>query len=88
MKNIAYASSEWSGEAAHLHSLARAFADSAEMKAVNEVQIVYQLMWFRYLSHMRAAKDQASLHIRTVSPETSLIALKRRDIDEGSVQIV
>ena len=57
---------------------------------VNEgsVQIVYQLMWFRYLSHMRAAKHQASLYIRTVSPETSLIALKGRDIDEGSVQIV
>ena len=26
--NITYASSEWSGEAAHLRSLARAFADS------------------------------------------------------------
>ena len=34
------------------------------------------------------AKRQASLYIRTVSPETSLIALKGRDIDEGSVQIV
>ena len=28
MKKIKYASSEWSGEAAHLRSLARAFADS------------------------------------------------------------
>ena len=37
---------------------------------------------------MRAAKHQASLYIRTVSPETSLIALKGRDIDVGSVQLV
>ena len=37
---------------------------------------------------MRAAKDQASLHIHTVSPETSLIALERRDIDEGSGIII
>ena len=37
---------------------------------------------------MRAAKQQASLHIRTVSPEHLLIALKRRNIDEGSDQIV
>ena len=49
---------------------------------------VYHLMWFRYLSHMRAAKDQASLHIHTVSPQTSLIALERRYIDEGSGIIV
>ena len=39
MKNIAYASSEWSGEAAHLHSLARAFADSAEMNAWSKLFI-------------------------------------------------
>ena len=37
---------------------------------------------------MRAANDQASLHICTVSPEPSLIARKRRDVDEGSGQIV
>ena len=37
---------------------------------------------------MRAAKDQASLHIHTVSPEPSLIALERRNIDEGSGIIV
>ena len=36
---------------------------------------------------MRAAKDQASMHIRRVSSETSLIAPERRDIDEGSGQI-
>ena len=47
----------------------------------------YQFMWFRYLSHIRAEKDQASMHIRTVSPEPLLIALKRRDADEGSGQI-
>ena len=33
-------------------------------------------------------KDQASMHIRTVSPEPSLIALKRRNIGEGTGQIV
>ena len=37
---------------------------------------------------MRAVKDQASLHICRVSPEPSLIALERRDIDEGFGQIV
>ena len=49
---------------------------------------LYQNMWFSYLSHMRAAKDQASMHIRTVSLEPSLIALKRRDVDKGSGQVV
>ena len=33
MKNISYASREWSGEPAHLRSLARAFADCTKMKA-------------------------------------------------------
>ena len=37
---------------------------------------------------MQAAKDQASMRIRTVSPEPLLIALKRRDVDEGSGKIV
>ena len=37
---------------------------------------------------MRAAKDQASMRICTVSPEPLLIALKRRDVDEGSGQNV
>ena len=37
---------------------------------------------------MRAANDQVSLHIHKVSPEPSLIALKRRDVDESSGQIV
>ena len=37
---------------------------------------------------MRAANDQASLCISAVSPEPSLIALKRRDVDESSGQIV
>ena len=36
---------------------------------------------------MRAGIDQASMHIRTVSSEPSLIALERRNIDEGSGQI-
>ena len=39
MKNITYASSEWSGEAAHLRSLARAFADCT--KRWDSGQIVY-----------------------------------------------
>ena len=40
------------------------------------------------ISHMLAANDLARLHICTVSPEPSLIAQKRWDIDEGSGQIV
>ena len=35
---------------------------------------------------MGAGKDQASLHIRAVSPEPLLIALKRRDVDAGTGQ--
>ena len=91
MKNITYASSELSGEAAHLRSLARAFAIHTKNKGCRwrlRPNFTGQIMWFRYLSHMRAAKQQASLHIRTVSPEHLLIALKRRNIDEGSGQIV
>ena len=38
------------------------------------------------ISHMRAANDLARLHICAVSPEPSLIALKRRDVNEGSGQ--
>ena len=45
-------------------------------------------MWFKYFSHIRAANDQASLHIRTVSPEPLEITLKRRDVDEGLGQLV
>ena len=37
---------------------------------------------------MLAANDLATLRICTVSPEPSLIAIKRLDIDEGSGQIV
>ena len=37
---------------------------------------------------MRAVNDQASLHIHKVSQQRSLIALKRRDVDEVSGQIV
>ena len=36
------------------------------------------------ISHMRGANDLAKLHICAVSPEPSLIALKRRDVNEGS----
>ena len=39
---------------------------------------------FMKISHMRAANDLARLHICAVSPEPSLIALKRRDVNEGS----
>ena len=72
MKNVTYTSSEWSDEAAHLRSLARALADCTKKKECKwrlMLNSLYQFMWFRYLSHMRAAKDQASLHIRTVSPD-------------------
>ena len=47
-----------------------------------------KFMGFRYLWHTRAAKDKASLNIRIVSPEPSLIALKRSDVDESSGYIV
>ena len=35
---------------------------------------------------MRAVKDQARLHIRTVSPKSLQIILKRRGVDEGSAK--
>ena len=37
---------------------------------------------------MRVAKDLARLHIYAVSPEPWLVALKRRDGNEGASQIV
>ena len=40
------------------------------------------------ISYMRAANDQGSLHIHTVLSEPSLIALKRRNIGEGTGKIV
>ena len=40
------------------------------------------------ISHMRAASDLVRLHICAVSPEPSMIALKRRDVNEGLGQIV
>ena len=39
-------------------------------------------------SHMRASSDLTRLHICAVSPEPSLNAIKRRDVNEGSGQIV
>ena len=39
---------------------------------------------FMKKSNMRAANDLARLHICAVSPEPSLKALKRRDVNEGS----
>ena len=88
---IAYASRERPGEPAHSGSLARAFTDCTEKKTRRwrvRHNCLYHFMWFRYLLHMRAGKDQASLHIQAVSPEPSLIALKRRHVDEGSGIIV
>ena len=38
------------------------------------------------ISHMRAANDLARLHLCAMSPEPSLMALKRRDVNEGSGQ--
>ena len=40
------------------------------------------------ISHMRVANDLARLHICAVSPEPRLVALKRRDVNEGLGQIV
>ena len=40
------------------------------------------------ISNMRAANDLARLNFSAVSPEPSLIKLKRRDEDEGSCQIL
>ena len=34
------------------------------MKA--QAKLIIPVMWFRYLSDMQAAKDQASMHIRAV----------------------
>ena len=56
------------------------------MKA--QPKLFIPVMWFGYLWHKPAGKDQASMHIRTVSLEPSLIALKRRDVDEGSGKIL
>ena len=36
---------------------------------------------------MRAAVNQTKLHISAVSPEPLQIALKRTDVDEGSVKL-
>ena len=44
----------------------------------------FQKLW--YLSHMRAVKDRAGLQIRTVSPKSLQIILKRRGVDEGSAK--
>ena len=45
-----------------------------------------QLMRLWYLSHRRPEKAQASLRIHTVSPEPSLFAHIRMEVDEGSEQ--
>ena len=50
MKNITYASSEWSGEAARLRSLAKALADCTRKIERSDVdegsgQIVYTSSW-------------------------------------------
>ena len=36
MQNITYSSSEWYGEAAHLRSLSRAFAERTKRRDLNE----------------------------------------------------
>ena len=45
----------------------------------------FKKVWYKW--HMRAAKDQARQHIRTVSPVPLQIILKRMDADEGLGQI-
>ena len=39
-----------------------------------------------YLSHRRPAKDQSNLRIRAVSPEPSLFANMKYEVDKGSDQ--
>ena len=65
-------SSERPDEPAHWRSLARAFAGCNKKKGCRwrlSPNYLYQFMWCRYLSPMRAANNQASLHIRIVSPD-------------------
>ena len=45
-----------------------------------------QFMILLYLLHMRAVKAKMSLHICAVTPQPLLLALKKRDVDEGSGQ--
>ena len=87
---IAYASSGESGETSHLRSIARAFANCTKKKGCRwrlRPNFIGQFKKDWYLSHMRAAANQAWLHICAVSPGPLQIALKRRDVDEGSVKL-
>ena len=76
---IAYLSSERPSEHAHSHSLARAFADALKRRDVDECsgQIVRtsscDTVTYRIFEQFWAVKDQASMHIRTVSPEPLLM---------------
>ena len=49
---------------------------------------ICQFLRVWYISHKRTSKDQTSLHIGAVSPEPLKIALKRRDVDEGSSNFI
>ena len=73
MQNITYSSSKWYGEAAHLRSLSRAFADCNKRRYLNEGS--GKIVYTSYVIKVLTGKDQASMHIRTVSLEPSLIAL-------------
>ena len=55
------------------------------MKAQANFISQFKMVW--YLTHMRAAANQASMYICAVSPGPLQIALKRRDVDEGSVKL-
>ena len=51
-----------------------------------QLLFIGQFMRVWYLSHKRTSKDQKRLHIGAVSPGPLQIAVKRRDVDEGSGQ--
>ena len=49
----------------------------------DQYELVHEIL---YLSHPPAAKAQISMHICTVSPDSSLITSQSLDIDEDSDQ--
>ena len=50
----------------------------------HKTSLVHAILLLWYLSHKRAAKVQASLCKRAVSPELHCLHTHRRDVDEGS----
>ena len=68
----------------------RAFENRSKKKGFIErlrLNFIGQFKKIWYLSYMRAAANQTRLHICAVSPEPLQIALKRTDVDKGSVKL-